>query len=205
MPRLVITLFVGGKHDRNIHNMQMHEEVACVGTVEQMEAASRSVHLFYWSIFFCFCFCLHQLCPFSWLVCLRHTNTHAHILHLLTFLPSCSHFSDLQQEYYNVSALHKSRWQGRAALHLSTETPHFLFPPPSFYYTPPRLHSFFCLPRSLGDRHMAPHQRRRTSTAALSPGCVFLNFPLIGMSITTQQWALCALFPRQQRAFSKPN
>lgn len=44
----------GRKHDRNIHNMQMHEEVVCVGAVEQMEAAcaSWSVHLFYWCIFF---------------------------------------------------------------------------------------------------------------------------------------------------------
>lgn len=130
--------------------------------------------------------------------CLSQTRKHTHFTPPpppLTILPSCSHFSDLQQEYYNVSAPHKSRWQGRAALHLSTETPHFLSPPPSFYHTLPCLHSLFCLPRSLGDRHMAPHQRRRTSTAALSPGCVFLNLPLIGMSITTQQWALCALSP----------
>lgn len=98
-----------------------------------------------------------------------------HTLNLLTLLPSCSHFSDLQQEYYNISAPRKSLWQGRAALHLSTGTPHSLSSSLSFYHT--LLICTLFLPASLGDRDMASHQHGRTSTAVLSPGCVFFNFP----------------------------
>lgn len=89
--------------------------------------------------------------------------------------------------------------------------------PPSFL--PPVLLSHPALfvllfSRSLRDPLMAPHQRRGSSTAALSPGPVgfffsltfffFFSSPLIGMSMATQQRAsVCAVPLLTKRAFSE--
>lgn len=139
----------------------------CVGAYCRSGAAC--VHFLFWYSFLSGVG-LYQFWPFAWLVFLRHT--HRHTLNLPTFLPSCCHFSDSRQEYYNTFVPHKSLWQGRATLHMSIGTPHFLTSSLPFYHTPSYLH-LLLLSASIGDQHMAPHQRRRVSTQALSPGCVF--------------------------------